>query len=102
MPAIELGDRVKDEDLVEYAARFQQRALPDLEVGRHASHSQFTATERPGPGSSNLRLPAGQCVGRRTWLCCAARADPSALTIGAVSPSISCARQAAYMDLVTR
>lgn len=102
MPAIELGDRVKDEDLVEYAARFQHRALTDLEVGRLASHGQFTATESAGPGSANLRIPAGQCVGRRGWLCSTARADPSALAVGGVSPSISCARQAAYMDAVTR
>lgn len=92
MPAIELGDRVKYEEFLKHAPRFQPGALLDLNVRRDASHGQFTATERARPGGSNLRVLAAQCVGRCGRLPCAARADTCAPVVGAVSPSIVCAR----------
>lgn len=102
MPAIELGDRVKYEDFLKHAPGLQPGALLDLDVRWDASNGQFTATERARPGGSNQRVLAAQCVGRCGRLSCAARADTCAPIIGAVSPSIVCARYAVYVDLVTR
>ena len=92
MPAIKLGDRVKYEDFLNHAPRFQPSALLDLDVRRNASYGQFAATESAGPGGSNLRVLAAHCVGGCGRLRCAMQADTCTSIVGTVSPSIVCAR----------